>query len=224
MAPVKPPRGRRARLDRDAIVEAAQEIISRAGPGALSLRALAQELGATPMALYRHVPDKNALLVLVLDALYERLPRPRLPRDPRKRLIALWSHLHDGLARYPWVVDALLRSDTVATAVLPEIEAILRTSLAAGLTLEEAAQLYRVVWQHTVGELTVQHATAGRTTPQTSVVLRTMKTAPPERFPLLAQAAPHWAAMRTRSLYRDGLVALVDAAFARITPVRRAPR
>ncbi len=214
MGPVKPQRGRRARLDRDTIVEAAHGIIVRAGPDALSLRALAKELGATPMALYRHVADKNALLVLVLDALYERLPRPRLPREPRKRLIALWSFLHDGLARYPWVVDALLHSDTVATAVLPEIEAILATSLAAGLTLEQAAQLYRVVWQHTVGELTVQHAMAGRTTPHTSAVLRTMKTAPPTRFPLLATAAPHWAAMRTRSLYRDGLVALVNAALS----------
>ena len=67
-----------------------------------------------------------------------------------------------------------------------------------------------MVWQHTVGELTVQHAMAGRTTPQTSAVLRTMNTAPSQRFPLLAQAAPHWAAMRTRSLYRDGLKALVD--------------
>lgn len=166
------------------------------------------------MALYRHVPDKDALLVLVLNALYERLPRPRLPRNPRGRLIALWSHLHDGLARYPWVVDALLNSDTIATAVLPDIEAILEASLAAGLTLEQAARLYRMVWHYTVGELAVQNATAARTTPQKSAVLRTMKSAPPQRFPLLAKAAPHWAAMRARSLYRDGLIAIVDDALS----------
>ena len=138
------------------------------------------------MALYRHVPDKDALLVLVLNALYERLPRPRLPRNPRGRLIALWSHLHDGLARYPWVVDALLNSDTIATAVLPDIEAILEASLAAGLTLEQAARLYRMVWHYTVGALpVVQQATLSlRTIPQKSVVLRTM-IGTAARFPLL---------------------------------------
>ncbi len=98
--------------------------------------------------------------------------------------------------------------------MLPDIEAILAASLAAGLTLEQAARLYRLIWQHTVGELVVQRAMAGRTTPQKSPVLRTMKSAPPSRLPLLAKAAPHWAAMRTRSLYRDGLVALVDAALS----------
>ncbi len=213
MAAVKPPPGRPARLNRDAIVAVALRIIARAGPEALSVRAVAKDLGATPMALYRHVRDKDALLVLVLDALYERLPEPRLPRDPRKRLMALWTFLHDGLARWPWVVHALVRSDTVATNVLPEIEAILAASVAAGLSVEAAAQLYRVVWQYTVGELMVQQSAAGRTTPQTSTVLRQMKTAPP-RFPLVAKAAPHWAALRTRSLYHLGLSALVDAALS----------
>lgn len=214
MPGVKPPRGRRARLDRDAIVAAAERIIARGGPDALSLRAVAKELGVTAMALYRHVPNKDALLVLVLDALYRRLPRPRLPRAPRARLIALWAHLHDGLACYPWVVDALLTSDTVARAVLPDIEAILAASMAAGLTLEDAARLYRLIWQYTVGELIVQRSTASRTTPQRSAVLRTLENAPRERLPLLGRAAPHWAAMRARSLYRDGLAALVDAALA----------
>jgi len=221
MRSVKSLRGRRARLDCDAIVEVADGIIARAGPQALTLRAVAKELGATPMALYRHVPDKDALLVLVLDAAYERLPRPRWPREPRNRLIAIWSHLHDSLARYPWVVDALLNSDTVAKAVLPDIEAILEASLAAGLSLEQAAHLYRTIWQHTVGELVVHRASAGRSTLQKSAVLRTMKTAPPQRFPLLAKAAPHWAAMRARSLYRDGLTALVDAALSTARESRR---
>ena len=220
MPHVKPrTRGRPPRLDRAQIVDAAYGIVEREGVDALTVRRVARELGAAPMALYRHVADKNALLVLVLDAAYLRLKKPRLPRDPRERIIALWCFLHDGLARYPWVVDALVHSDTVAVSVLPQIEAILAASLAGGLELAGAAKLYRLVWQYTVGELTLTNAAAGRITPQTSPVLATVSGASPLRLPLLAQAAPHWAAMRARSLYREGLTAIVDDALRRARPV-----
>lgn len=208
-------RGRPPRLDRALIVDAAHAIVVREGVDALTVRRVAHELGTAPMALYRHVADKNALLVLVLDALYARLKKPRLPRAPRERLIALWRFLHDGLARYPWVVEALVHSDTVALSVLPEMEAILEASLASGLQLDEAAKLYRLVWQYTVGELMLSLSAAGRTTVRTSPVLATVRAASTQRFPLLSQAAPHWAAMRSRSLYREGLTALVESALRR---------
>lgn len=205
-------RGRPPRLDRALIVDAAHAIVVREGVDALTVRRVAEELDSAPMALYRHVADKNALLVLVLDALYARLKKPRLPRAPRERLLALWCFLHDGLARYPWVVEALVQSDTVAVSVLPEMEAILEASLASGLQLDEAAKLYRLVWQYTVGELMLTLSAAGRATARTSPVLATVKAAAAQRFPLLAKAAPHWAALRSRSLYREGLTALVESA------------
>lgn len=59
----------RTRLSQEQVVDAALDLVDREGLDALSLRRLAVSLGVTPMALYWHVADKDALL----DALGERL-------------------------------------------------------------------------------------------------------------------------------------------------------
>ena len=88
MLPRPPGRGGRpARLSRDQILEAAQGIIEREGIDALTMRRLALELDSSAMAVYRHVRDKDQLLVLLLDRLAAAVRRPRLPREPRGRLI-----------------------------------------------------------------------------------------------------------------------------------------
>jgi len=68
---VEPSARVRRRLSRQAIVEQALEIGRAEGLDAVSLRRLATDLGVTPMALYRHVRDKqdliNAMTEVVLD-------------------------------------------------------------------------------------------------------------------------------------------------------------
>jgi AcrR family transcriptional regulator len=59
--------GRRG-LTREAIVRRALEIGDEEGLEAVSVRRVASELGVTPMALYRHVRDKNDLYNAMLDA------------------------------------------------------------------------------------------------------------------------------------------------------------
>jgi AcrR family transcriptional regulator len=57
---------RKRKLDGTAdIVDAALRLATRVGVAKLSMRALARELGVTPMAIYHHVPSKNALLKLL---------------------------------------------------------------------------------------------------------------------------------------------------------------
>jgi AcrR family transcriptional regulator len=49
---------------------AARELFQDAGPQGLSMRKVAEKVGITPMAIYRHFPDKDALLnALMLDGL-----------------------------------------------------------------------------------------------------------------------------------------------------------
>jgi AcrR family transcriptional regulator len=56
------------RLSRERILDTAVELAREDGPGALSMRRIAQELDVWPMSLYRHFRDKDELL----DALAER--------------------------------------------------------------------------------------------------------------------------------------------------------
>ncbi|MDP9793380.1 AcrR family transcriptional regulator [Catenuloplanes nepalensis] len=66
-----------ARLDRGQILDGAMAIADRDGVDALSLRKLAADLKVTPMALYWHFKDKDALL----DELVERLLSEAVPPE-----------------------------------------------------------------------------------------------------------------------------------------------
>jgi AcrR family transcriptional regulator len=57
---------------KDQILAAARAAFDRAGPEGLSMRDIAKDVGITPMAIYRHYENKQALIdALVLDALGE---------------------------------------------------------------------------------------------------------------------------------------------------------
>jgi AcrR family transcriptional regulator len=62
-----PGRAERKPLTRDAIVDAALTLLEREGLQGVSMRKLAQELGAGAASLYWHVGDKEELLALMLD-------------------------------------------------------------------------------------------------------------------------------------------------------------
>jgi TetR/AcrR family transcriptional regulator, tetracycline repressor protein len=57
----------RGALSRDKLVAAALELFDAGGADALSMRALAEAAGVTPMALYHHFSSKRDLLAAVAD-------------------------------------------------------------------------------------------------------------------------------------------------------------
>jgi len=175
------------------------------------MRRVAQELGASTMGIYRHVRDKDQLLVLLLDQLAAEFPRPRLPRAPRARLHRACRAMRDGLAQHSWVVDVLAQGDLIAPAILWLMEEITSAFVACGLTPPQAADGYRAVWQFTVGELIIrrgleQTAALGRA----PFVVEVLTGVDAEDFPTLASLAPYWAPARGKDSYDVGLSALLD--------------
>lgn len=61
----------RPRLNRERVIAAAVEFADREGLAAVSMRKLADELGVVPMALYKHVADKEALIDGMVDAVID---------------------------------------------------------------------------------------------------------------------------------------------------------
>ncbi|HMD23653.1 MAG TPA: TetR family transcriptional regulator [Streptosporangiaceae bacterium] len=61
--------GRVAQISRAAVLAAALRLADERGLAAVTMHAVARSLDVTPMALYRHVADKDALL----DGLVELL-------------------------------------------------------------------------------------------------------------------------------------------------------
>jgi AcrR family transcriptional regulator len=56
-------------LSEGEIVEKALSMVEIAGTAGLNMRKLAAQLGVTPMSIYRHVPNKEALLSKMVDAI-----------------------------------------------------------------------------------------------------------------------------------------------------------
>ncbi|AJT67271.1 TetR/AcrR family transcriptional regulator C-terminal domain-containing protein [Streptomyces chattanoogensis] len=112
-ARTEPPRGRRPRdtdtgLSRDRVVRAAIKVADAEGLRALSMRRVAAEFGVSSMALYRHVANKEALVLLMADAAFEevRLPDPA-PEGWRDRMEA-GARLQWALyQRHPWLAQYL---------------------------------------------------------------------------------------------------------------------
>src|SRR5579871_38143 len=94
-------RGRPPKLDREAVLESALELLDADGPGAVTMRTLARRLSVSPMALYRHVGSHDELLLALVDRLAARLTYPPRPENPSQAIVAIWTTLYDGLAAHP---------------------------------------------------------------------------------------------------------------------------
>ena len=63
---------------RSALIATALDLLEREGPAALSLRALARAVGVSPMALYHHFTDREALMAAVATAGFKRLQQRKV--------------------------------------------------------------------------------------------------------------------------------------------------
>lgn len=196
-----------------AVIDAAEAIVAREGIDALTMHRVAEELGASTMALYRHVRDKDELLVALLDRLAASVTRPVLPPDPRARLLAVCRFMHDGLAEQTWVVAVLAKGDLIAPSILWMIEEILAALITCGLNAAEAVAAYRAIWQFTVGELMIAHGLAQLDHPP--FVLSVLEQADAGELPTLAAVSHLWREARDGHSYDTGLAALVDGLLAR---------
>lgn len=87
-------------LTRDLLARTALQLIDDEGLARLSMRALAARLGVDPMAAYRHVANKEALLDAVMDALLDQVGVDGL--EPGEAgLRELCRRLLDTMTRHP---------------------------------------------------------------------------------------------------------------------------
>lgn len=78
-------------LDRDAIISAALQILETSGFEALTLRAVARELGVDAMAIYHYFADKDELLRAAAARTYDRI-------DARAGTTGSWPARLESLA------------------------------------------------------------------------------------------------------------------------------
>jgi AcrR family transcriptional regulator len=138
--------GRAPQISRDAVLTAALRLADDQGLEAVTMPAVARSLDVTPMALYRHVDDKNALL----DGLVERLltEYPRLVADAGRwdeRLVTMAAGVREIARRHPAVFPLLLSRPAATLAARVVRDAVQSALREAGLPETEVARAERLI-------------------------------------------------------------------------------
>ena len=139
------PQQRRGSVTRDHVVAAAVDLADAAGVGALTMRALADALGVAPMSLYHHVPNKEAILDAVVDAVFAEVEAPVPGRPWRAELRRRSASLRAALGRHPWALALMEFRSSPGPATLRHHDAVLGTLRAGGFDLPATAHAYAVL-------------------------------------------------------------------------------
>ena len=152
---------RRRGLDRDRVLRTALVLVDARGLEALSVRALAAELGVGPMTLYSYVADRDDVLAGLVDLLFAGLPP--LPRSGpwRRRLEVACADLHAVLAAHPALLPVVLGRRHRGPAQLRWMEGVLEVLADAGLDAAGQALAFRLLSSYVTGAAVVgRHAPA----------------------------------------------------------------
>jgi AcrR family transcriptional regulator len=143
--PERPARGRARGLDRQQVVRAAITIADREGVDALTMRRVAQELGAGTMSLYWYVRSKDELVELMRDEVAGELTLQEASGDWRSDLATIARDTRRMFLRHPWLASVAwgtpplgpnsLRQDELTAAAISGLGVDLRTQAAIGATV-----------------------------------------------------------------------------------------
>src|ERR1700710_2377371 len=98
---------RRTRLNRDRVLQAAVTLADEAGLDGFSMRGLAQELGVVPMALYKHVANKDELLDGMVDLVFAEIALPAIGPDWRSEMRGRAVSTRAALKRHGWAIGLM---------------------------------------------------------------------------------------------------------------------
>src|SRR5688572_24038246 len=100
--------GQRAGLSHDAVLSAARTVFAERGLEGVAMRAVPQDLGVAPSALYCHVADKGALVDALLDDVLGALDPPDPDAEPLDGLRGVMLATFGLLGRHPGLVPLYL--------------------------------------------------------------------------------------------------------------------
>ena len=134
----------RSQLSRDVVLRTAVEYADRHGLEALSMRKLADDLGAGAMSLYHYVPNKTDLIDGMVDLVFAEIELPALDVDWRTAMRRRAVSTREALNRHRWAVGHMEGRSTHGPANLRLHDAVLGCLRAAGFSLEMTVHAYSV--------------------------------------------------------------------------------
>jgi AcrR family transcriptional regulator len=127
---------RRVRLNRDRVLQAAVSLADEAGIDELSMRRLGQELGVVPMALYKHVANKEELLDGMVEAIVAEIDPAVGGADWKNAVRLRVLSARAVLQRHRWARQVLESRTNQTPAVLGYMDSFIAMFLAGGFSVD----------------------------------------------------------------------------------------
>jgi AcrR family transcriptional regulator len=188
-------------LEPSELASAALAVIDRDGLDALTIRAVAAELGMGTMSLYRYVDGREALERLVVDVVLSELNLKVPARTPwTKGVTLIAERIRRAVAAHPAVVPLFLSHRHVALATRRAGNVLLGMLTEAGFSGARRVVAFRALLAYLIGALESQHRgpLAGPGTDS----LAALSTA---EFPYLAETAKQARSVSAETEFREGL-------------------
>ena len=138
-------------LTREQVLDATLRLAEERGLEGVSMRSVAGRLGVTPMALYRHVGDKQGLLDGLVERLLDELPLPEPGGPWEQRLLGLAGGLRSIARRHPDAFLMLLRRPAATPAALRRRDAVYAALQDAGVPAELVPRAERLLSTFIIG-------------------------------------------------------------------------
>jgi TetR/AcrR family transcriptional regulator, tetracycline repressor protein len=150
-------RAARAPLSRDEVVEAALRYVDEHGLDALTMRALASQMGVYPTALYWHTGSKAQLVAAVSAKVLEDIV---LPSDHDMRwddwIAAVARLCRDAMHQHPNLAPVIGSQLVVTTTALPFVERVIDVLARAGFSGQDLIEVYNAVIGFVLGWATLE--------------------------------------------------------------------
>jgi len=127
---------RRTPLSRERVLRTAVALADDAGIDAVSMRKLAQELGVVPMALYKHVANKDELLDGMVDIVIGEMDPPDPDLDWRSAVRKRVLSARDALLRHPWTRRVMEAQTAPTPVVMGYLDSTIGLFLGGGLSVD----------------------------------------------------------------------------------------
>ena len=145
-------RGRPPRLSRERIVEGAVEVLLVDPAVSLTIKRVADVVGAAPMALYRYFPDRDALLQATADQVLEAMERAPIAEGPWPDRLSAWMRAgRANLRPYPQLMPYM--TTTRHPAWLPGLTRLHEILTPAGLSEEDLALAVTLICSTMLGHI-----------------------------------------------------------------------
>jgi len=117
----------------------------------LSMRKLAEVLQVAPMALYRHIANKNDLIDAMIDVVFSEIEVPARGVAWRIAMGQRASSVRNALERHRWAIGLMESRLHPGPANLRHHDAVLGNLRGAGFSIEQAAHAYSLLDSYIYG-------------------------------------------------------------------------